>query len=98
MLGAARGDGEAAVARHHRGHPVVGGRLELGIPEDLGVEVGVDVDEARGHHAPRCIQLHRPVEVLTDGLDQPAGDGHVGHPTGLTRAIDDGATADYQIS
>ena len=69
VLGSARGDGEPAVAGHHRGDPVVGRRLQLGVPEDLGVEVGVDVDEARGDDASGGVEFHGTVEPRADGLD-----------------------------
>ena len=46
IRGVAGREGEAAVAHDHGGHAVIGGRGAVGVPGDLGVEVGVAVDEA----------------------------------------------------
>ncbi len=50
VLGLDGGQGEAAVPADHRGHPVEIGRGGGGVPEQLGVVVGVGVDDAGGHH------------------------------------------------
>ena len=68
MLRAARGDRETAVAGHHGSDPVIGGRLELWVPEHLGVEVGVDVDEAGCDGAARSVEVDRSVESRPDLL------------------------------
>ena len=41
-----RGEAEAAVAEHHRGDAVPAGDRAVRVPADLGVVVGVQVDEA----------------------------------------------------
>ena len=38
---------DAAVAEHDRGHAVPARRRRVGVPGELRVEMGVDVDEAR---------------------------------------------------
>ncbi len=50
--GAHRSEADTAVAGDHRGDPVAAGRLEQAVPAHLTVVVGVDVDEAGGHHFP----------------------------------------------
>src|SRR5512142_1563634 len=47
-LGRHRRDREAAEAAEHGGHAMEAGRAERRIPEDLGIIMGMDVDEARG--------------------------------------------------
>ena len=48
LVGPDRRQGETAVAHHRRRHPVPTRAAPRGVPEDLGVHVGVPVDEARG--------------------------------------------------
>ena len=81
VLGPARSDGEPAVSRDDRCDAVVGGGLQLAIPEDLGVEMCVDVDEPGCDGTTRCIQLGLPLQVGADLLDHPIGDRDVGDPT-----------------
>ena len=50
VVGPERGQGEAAVAADDRGHAVDVGRGGERVPEELGVVVGVGVDEAGAHH------------------------------------------------
>ena len=45
-VGLDRGEAEAAVAQHHRGDAVPAGDRAVRVPADLGVVVGVQVDEA----------------------------------------------------
>ena len=47
VLGLARREGDAAVAHHDAGDAVVAAAGSDRVPRQLGVEVGVDVDEAR---------------------------------------------------
>src|SRR5690606_19016987 len=56
VLGPGRGDREAAVPGDHGGDAVEARRRQAGIPEHLGVVVGVDVDEAGRHHAPGGVE------------------------------------------
>ena len=48
LLGTHRSEAEAAVADDRGGDPVPPGQGAVRVPEDLGVVVGVEVDEARG--------------------------------------------------
>ena len=51
------GDGQAAVAGDDGGHAVEGGRGQVGVPEDLGVVVGVDVDETGADDLPGGVEV-----------------------------------------
>ena len=77
VLGAARCDAEAAVARDHRGDAVPRRRRERRIPEDLRVVVRVDVDEPRGHDVAARVELLAAVEAHTDLADHAVGDADV---------------------
>ena len=57
VLGLDRGQGEAAVAPDDRGHPVQVGGGGGRVPEQLGVVVGVGVDDAGGDHQALGIEL-----------------------------------------
>ncbi len=50
-----RREAEAAVADHDRGDTVPGRNRQIRIPENLGVVMGVEVDEARGDNQPAGI-------------------------------------------
>ena len=66
-----RGEREAAVAADGRGDPVERGGACRGIPRQLGVVVGVDVDEARRHDEPTGVDdVRRPADVV--GRDEAA--------------------------
>ncbi len=80
VLGADRRDREAAVAGDDRGDAVPARGRERGVPEDLGVVVGVDVDEAGRDHVAARVEHPLPVEALPDVADDPVGDGDVGGP------------------
>ena len=90
VLALDRGQGEAAVAADHRGHPVeVGGRGGR-VPEQLGVVVGVGVDDARGHDQSLGVELGGPRLVdLAHGDDLPVPDADVGPAAGRAGAVDD---------
>ena len=60
VLGVDRGQGEPAVAADHRRHAVHVGRGGGRVPEELGVVVGVRVDDAGGHHEPGGVELGAP--------------------------------------
>ncbi len=67
--------------------------VSAGVPEDLGVVVGVDVDEAGRHHLARGVELPvaaEPVAALSvrDGRDAAAVDAHVRRPAGRPGAVD----------
>ena len=52
-----RGEPDPAVAHGDRGHAVDRRRRDDRVPRDLAVEVGVDVDEARGHEETLGVDL-----------------------------------------
>ena len=92
------GDGESAVPPDHRGHAVEGRRAEGAVPEGLGIEVGVDVDEPRGHDA--SVSIDRVGGLVVDVAerhDSTVDDAEVGAPAIVARAIDDPATADHSV-
>ena len=93
-----RGDGEAAVPHDGRGDAVERRGIPERIPEDLGVEVRVAVDESRRHEEARGIDLL--VTSLLDAPDgghPPARDPHVGTGARGAGAVDDGAAPDHQV-
>ena len=97
-VGGGGGEADAAVPHHDGGDAVPAGGREQRVPGDLAVEVGVDVDEARGDNLPRCVD-----RLAALGLDAADGgylavvDGDVALEGSLSRPIDNGAVADNQI-
>ena len=78
VLRLARREPDAAVADHDRGHAVQVRRRAEGIPRDLRVEVGVDVDEAGCDQPAARIDLLAPRAVdRPDRGDAIAVDGDV---------------------
>jgi hypothetical protein len=97
--GSAGGDGDRAVARDHGGDTMQHRRQPVGIPTQLRVEVGVRVDEARGHDTAAGIDRLRGQEpVETPDIDDHAI-GHCDIPTepGQARAVNDQAILDQEI-
>ena len=97
VVGLERGNGEATVAADHRGHAMQRRRGQGGVPEDLCIEVRVDVDEAGcDHHAGRIDRaLGRPRRrsgFVADGHDAPVRDADVPLGPRGTGAVDDRAT------
>ena len=56
VLGSGRCHAKPAVAQHRCGHPVPGRDRQLGVPQHLGVVMGVDVHKARCNHQALRIQ------------------------------------------
>ncbi len=68
------------------------------IPGDLGIHMGVAVDEARRDDQSIRIDGASGHRLDAADLDDLAiGDAHVGREAGLARAIDDRAATDHQI-
>ena len=65
------GDAVAAVAGHNRGDAVPARRRQRRVPQDLGVVVGVDVDEPGDDEPSRRVDLAAAVDLGPD-LDHPA--------------------------
>ena len=77
-----RGNAEAAIADHHRRDAQRRRRRGRGIPGELRVVMGVDVDHAgRQHQARRVHRLARRPEIAADGGDAPVlhRDVHLAH-------------------
>ena len=88
VLGLDRGQGEAAVAADDGGHPVQVGRRGGGIPKELGVVVGVGVDDSRSHHQTGGIELGGGLfGDLADGHDLSVTDADVGAATRSSGAV-----------
>ena len=68
---------------------MVARRCECGVPEHLRVVVRVNVDETGCDHATCGVDELVTVEVLSNGNDAIVAQGHIGHATGSTRAVDD---------
>ncbi len=93
-----RREADPAASHHRRRHAVVAARRQLGVPGDLPVVVGVDVDEAGGDDRPgRVDDLSRAPRDVADGDDPSVGDGHVGPPPRPAAAIDDVAADDLGV-
>ncbi len=91
-------EADPAVAHDDGGDAVPARRGDLRVPGGLAVVVGVDVDEARGHHAAVGIDLASRLSVdLTDGNDALAIYGDVARPCRGASAVDDGGVADDEI-
>jgi hypothetical protein len=70
-----------------------GGRRQVGVPEDLRVVVGVDVDEPGADDLAGRIEHAAALETGADAADTAAGDGDVGRATGSTGAVHHGPTS-----
>src|ERR1019366_4395163 len=87
-----------AVAHHRRGHAVPAGTGAGGVPEDLGIHVGVAVDEAGGDHMPVGIDLVAgPLVDPPDEADAAVDDAHIGPVGTETGAVDDGPVPDHDV-
>ena len=93
-----RGDAEAAIADHRRGHAMPRRDAEHAIPQDLRVVVRVHIDEARRHDLAGGVDGRggRPVG-LAQGDDLAVLDADVADEARLARAVDDRAARDLQI-
>ncbi len=96
--GVDRGQAEAAVAADDGGDAVASGRRGPAVPHELGVVVGVEVDEpGAGHQAGGVDRLEGGLVDLADGDDAAVAD-----PDGADRgrgagAVDDGRRGDQEI-
>ena len=98
VLGVHGREGHAAVAHHDRGDAVPARRARDRVPRELGVEVGVDVDEAGGDEATVGVELARAARVDGPHLDDaPTGDRDVRDPRGCPGPVHDGPVADHQV-
>ena len=93
------GDGEAAVAHDHAGDAVLAGRGGVRVPEQLGVVVGVGVDEAGADDPVAGIEGLGGLGSgkVAYGRDSPVGHANVGTHTGRSRSVDHRAARDQQV-
>ena len=99
VLRADRREAEAAVADHHRGDPVPARHGAPGIPEDLRVEMGVQVDEARRHDEIPRVEHALRVRLgnAPDLRDAPPGDRDIPRVARRALAVDHGAALQDEI-
>ena len=97
-LGRRGRDPEPAVA-HHRGRHTEGGRRgERPVPRDLGVVVGVQVDDARRESQSLGVDLAFPgLADVSDGADAPVAHCDVGPDRFVAETVDDGGSADDEV-
>ena len=84
-------------AGHHGGDAVPRRRGEPGIPQDLGVVVGVDVDEAGHDQSPGGVDLAIARHRLGDLHHLAVGDADIGPDGQGAGAVDDRATSDRNL-
>ena len=98
VVGLGRREGEPAVAGQHSGDAVPRRRRRRRLEVQLGVVVGVDVDEPGGDGQPPGVDDVCGVTVDVADLGDPTvGDGDVGAAAGRPGAVDHDAAADEQI-
>ena len=91
---AGRGDGEAAVAAEHGGDAVQRRRAGRRIPGELGVVVGVEVDEAGRHDETGGVDLGGAGLELVGRDDATVAHADVADDPGRAGAVDDETAAD----
>ncbi len=97
-----RGQRESAVPGDDRGDAVERRRAGVRVPEELGVVVGVDVDETGGHHQSVGIENlypggHGGRSIRTDHCDATVHDRHIGGASRRAGTVDDGRTTDQRV-
>ena len=98
VFAAAGREGDAAVAEQGGGDTMPGDRGHVRIPADLGVEVRVQIDEARRDGLPAGVDFLAPVAGnFAHGGDGVAIDGNVAFERRAAGAIDDDTVANYEI-
>src|SRR5262245_36269133 len=96
--GLAGRDGETAIAQHRGGDAERRRGIDEGIPGDLGVVVGVAVDDARHQRQP--VSLHRlfgRTQPRADGRDLAGRDAEVAANGLASRAVEDLRVPDHKI-
>ena len=95
---AAGREGHAAVAEQRGGDAVPGDGRHVRIPADLGVQVGVQVDEAGGDRMAAGVDFFDALGgYVAHGNDGVAVDGDIRGERFGAGAVHDGAVADYEI-
>src|SRR6266851_9060837 len=95
----ARGEAEAAIAQHQRGYAVPSGDRAIGIPADLGIVMGMQVDETRrdDKSVGKYHLLGKAWCTTADLRNLAVLDPKVGLITRDTSPIDDGSSCNLQI-
>ena len=85
-----RREADSAVAHDDGGDAVPTRRRDVGVPGDLPVVVGVDVDPSRREHEPAGVDLTPPSLIgLANRGDATGVDGHVAGAPRCAGAVDD---------
>ena len=99
-IGCSGGEPDPAVAHDHGAHPVPTGWGDERVPRDLGVVVGVDVDEAGRQQQPVGVDAATSSangSGWLDGRDRLAIHRNVGGPARRARAVHHEGVADRQV-
>ena len=93
------GQGVPAIGGDHGGHPETGGWGQIGIPEEIGIEVGVRIDEPRRQHQVMAADLFDRVSghPTADLGDPSVGHGDVSLDRRTAAAVDHGDVAEDQF-
>jgi hypothetical protein len=95
---AARRDGEAAVADHDARHAERDRRRRKRVPDELRVEVRVEIDDARGERAPLRVHPGVPAaDVTADRRDAAVRDRQAAVPRRRAGPVDQQGVVDDQI-
>src|SRR6185503_1100907 len=98
LRGRTRGQRESAIAHDDGGHTVPAGAAPDAIPRDLGVHVGVTVDEAWRDDQAVGVERALGRRPNPPDLDDPAVlDCDVAAIARASRAIDDGPATNHEI-
>ena len=98
VRGAAGRDGEAAVADHHARHAERDGRRGERVPDELGVEVRVEIDDARREREPLRVHAGAPgAHVAADRGDAAVRNGEAAVPRRRTGTVDQPGVVDDQV-
>ncbi len=98
LVGPRGSEREATVSAEHRGDTVLHRRARGGIPEQLGVVVRVQIDEARRERLPLRVNGFRCLFVdVPNRDDAPVLDPNVAATDGRACAVDDLGVADQQV-
>ncbi len=98
VLGMDRRQGEPAVAGDDAGHAVEVRRRRPGVPEQLGVVVGVGIDETGAHDHPLGVDgLGCVLGDVTDLDDAAVAHSDIGSTAGSSRAVDHRSTTNDEI-
>ena len=97
VLGPSRCDAEPTVPLNHGGHTVPRRGRQIRIPQHLGVEMRMDVDEPRSQHEATEIHLVHALEIVANRRDAVVHDQHVGTTSRFPRAIHDRRTPQHSL-